>query len=440
MAVDVKTVRRIIVFARFPEAGRVKTRLIPALGPAGALRLHRQLVLRTLRTAEEACRSCRAQLELHFDGAGQDRIESWLGDTWRVRLQGAGDLGERIARGFEEGFRDNSGAIILIGSDCPGLSPEILSNAFESLGQNQVVLGPATDGGYYLVGLARPIPELFRDISWGGDRVLEQSLNQLRRIGVVPALLPELPDIDRPADLETWRRLVDSEAVGPPRIAVIIPTLNEAAGILRTLQSVQREKPYELIVVDAGSSDSTARLAADLGARVISSKPGRARQMNAGAAKARGELLLFLHADTTLPATWHNLVPECLLRPGVVAGAFGFEIDGRVAGKTFLEWGTNLRSSWRQMPYGDQGLFLRRALFEEEGGFANLPIMEDYEFIRRLRRRGKIMTLGEKAITSARRWQRLGLLRATVLNQALIAGYHLGVDPNKLANAYRKAH
>lgn len=174
---------------RLPEPGRVKTRLIPTLGPEGAVRLHRRLALRTLRTAEAACRACGAQGELHFDAGDQNRMQSWLGDNRRVRLQAAGDLGRRMPGVFEEVFRDNCGAIILIGRDCPGLSREILSNAFKILDQNQVVLEPATDGGYYLVGLVRPIPVLFCGISWGGERVLTQSLNKPKanrhRAGIV---------------------------------------------------------------------------------------------------------------------------------------------------------------------------------------------------------------------------------------------------------------
>ena len=170
---------------------------------------------------------------------------------------------------------------------------------------------------------------------------------------------------------------------------------------------------------------------------VLSSKPGRARQMNAGAAAAEGGSLLFLHADTLLPPGWAEVVPRTLRAPGVAAGAFRFRIAGSFAGKSFIEWTTGFRSRWLQRPYGDQGLFLTRALFEEMGGFADLPIMEDYEFSARLRRRGRIVTVGEAALTSARRWQTLGVVRTTLRNQWMLAGYHLGVSPQKLATRYR---
>jgi rSAM/selenodomain-associated transferase 2 len=220
---------------------------------------------------------------------------------------------------------------------------------------------------------------------------------------------------------------------------VIIPTLNEAGSILASLKSVQQESPHEVIVVDGGSADATCPLAADSGARIVVSKARRATQMNAGAARATGDLLLFLHADTTLPRLWSRLVAGALGSSGVSAGAFGFAIAADFSGKRIVEWGTNWRSRRRQMPYGDQALFLRRELFEEEGGFADLPIMEDYEFVRRLRRRGRIVTLAERAITSGRRWQQLGVFRTTLRNQLMIAGYHLGICPDTLASAYRRA-
>ena len=396
------------------------------------------MVLHAVRNARAACEACNAQLELHFDGADETAIQQWLGDSTHIRLQSTGDLGQRMARAFAQGFQDQAGAIVLIGSDCPGLTPEILAEAFERLEQSTVVLGPASDGGYYLVGLTGPVPELFRGVSWGTDQVLAQSFKILNRIGVNPALLPELADIDRPEDLVTWRQIVDVEESVPRRISVIIPTLNEAGSIVPTLKSVQEERPHEVIVVDGGSTDETCRLAADSGVRVISSRARRATQMNAGAAGVTGNVLLFLHADTTPPRFWSRLVTEALGNTGVAAGAFGFGIAEEFSGRRMLEWATNWRSRWRQMPYGDQALFLTRELFEEEGGFADLPIMEDYEFVRRLRRRGRIVTLAERAITSGRRWQQHGVLRTTIRNQLMIARYHLGVSPDTLASGYRK--
>jgi hypothetical protein len=146
---------------------------------------------------------------------------------------------------------------------------------------------------------------------------------------------------------------------------------------------------------------------------------------------------LFLHADTIVPPAWAEVVVRTLRAPGIAAGAFHFRIAGNFPGKSFIEWSTGIRSHWLQRPYGDQGLFLTRTLFEELGGFADLPIMEDYEFAGRLRRRGRIVTVGEPALTSPRRWETLGVLRTTMRNQWVLAAYHLGVSPQKLATRYR---
>jgi hypothetical protein len=159
--------------------------------------------------------------------------------------------------------------------------------------------------------------------------------------------------------------------------------------------------------------------------------------MNAGAAQATGNVLLFLHADTLLPDNWTRVVTETLKTPGVVAGSFGFRVAERFPGRWLVEWTTNLRSRWFQNPYGDQTQFLRRAMFEELGGFADLPIMEDYELNQRLRKLGRVVTAEAAAITSGRRWKRLGVVRTTLTNKMMIAGFHLGVCPHKLARFYR---
>ena len=146
---------------------------------------------------------------------------------------------------------------------------------------------------------------------------------------------------------------------------------------------------------------------------------------------------MFLHADTLLPDGYAELIRRALDNPATVAGAFRFQTDGSGAAMRLVEWGTNIRSALFQWPYGDQGLFMERRVFDEIGGYSPLPIMEDYELVRRLRRRGPVATLDAAAITSARRWQRLGALRTTVRNLAMIAGFRAGVPPERLARFYR---
>jgi rSAM/selenodomain-associated transferase 2 len=221
-------------------------------------------------------------------------------------------------------------------------------------------------------------------------------------------------------------------------ISIIIPTYNEAERLAVVLPELVLLPDAEVLVVDCGSKDNTADTARALGARVLESHPGKAAQMNSGAQAARGDILLFLHGDTRLTPGFTKQVRAALSQPGVAAGAFRLIINGGGFGLRIIEWLANIRSRVLQMPYGDQAIFVRADLFSALGGFPDLPIMEDFELVRRLKRKGRIVILPLAATTSARRWEKLGVLQTTVINQAIIAGYLLGVNPLKLAEWYRK--
>jgi rSAM/selenodomain-associated transferase 2 len=223
-----------------------------------------------------------------------------------------------------------------------------------------------------------------------------------------------------------------------PKISIIIPVLNEAAKIQETLTRVLETTNVEVIVVDGGSRDETVEIAKSLGVKVISANLGRASQMNAGAAIANGDILLFLHADTLLPTNFDTLICLALQDRGTIAGAFELRIDSQLWGLRFIEKIVNARSRFFALPYGDQGIFLKAAIFEQVGGFPNLPIMEDFELMRHLKNEGRITILPASVITSGRRWQKLGVVKTTLINQLVIIGYFLGVSPHKLLNFYRR--
>ncbi|MDY6803019.1 MAG: TIGR04283 family arsenosugar biosynthesis glycosyltransferase [Cyanobacteriota bacterium] len=221
------------------------------------------------------------------------------------------------------------------------------------------------------------------------------------------------------------------------KISVIIPVLNEASAIARTIASARVAADLEIIVVDGGSRDGTVETAESLGVRVLQSPPGRAMQMNSGAREAGGEILLFLHGDTILPPEFDKSIRLALAKAKVVAGAFELKIEGTMGGLSIVEKMVNWRSRYLQMPYGDQAIFLTSKIFWQIGGFPEMPIMEDFELIRRLQRRGKIETLPMPVVTSPRRWQKLGVLRTTLINQLVIIAYFLGISPERLARWYR---
>jgi len=224
----------------------------------------------------------------------------------------------------------------------------------------------------------------------------------------------------------------------PERISIIIPVLNEAANLPATLVNTQMGVNVEVIVVDGGSQDGTSQLAQSLGVKVLSSPGGRACQMNAGAKAATGSILLFLHADTLLPIGFDTLVRKALFAANTAAGAFKLQIDASLLGVRLVESGVNWRSRWLQMPYGDQAIFLKTEVFHDIGGFPQLPIMEDFELIRRLKRQGRIVIVPVPVLTSGRRWQKLGVLKTTLINQLVIFAYLVGVPPERIVLWYRR--
>ena len=464
--------QEVILFSRYPEPGKTKTRLIPSLGPDKAARLQYLMTEHALRRINEFSQSNTAHVEIRFDGGSRALMKSAFGAGPTYLPQGDGDLGFRMARAFAEAFRIGMKRVVIIGSDCPQITSRILEEAFHSLLTYDIVLGPATDGGYYLIGLKRYAPTLFIDIPWGTDQVLAITMEQADQAGLSITLLEELSDIDRPEDMEVWEKAVQenygrswdeldtnlskksifsvkhatdrnstpmnlseipidrADSTNCELISVIIPTLNEEAYIPATLLRALQVPNVELVVIDGGSADRTTTYARNLGAQVITSTRGRAAQMNEGAKVAQGDILLFLHADTLLPDGWADRIREVLALPDIACGAFEFRLDAMFPGSRVIERLTNLRSYLFHMPYGDQAIFVKSDLFHKIGGYPNLPIMEDFELVRRLRNLGNVGIAPFPAMTSARRWRQVGACKTTLVNQLVIVAYMAGLSPN----------
>jgi rSAM/selenodomain-associated transferase 2/rSAM/selenodomain-associated transferase 1 len=427
------------VFTRYPEPGRAKTRLIAALGPQGAARLQYRMAREALDVARSLLPG--TETEVCFSGGDRRRMAALFGSDLRYRAQKGTELGERMYNALAEAVRSGSGPTVLAGTDCPGLSVDILRAAFERLADADLVLGPATDGGYYLVGI-RPscsldkVKTLMQGMQWGTDSVLAETRRRAALMGLRTETVATLQDMDEPGDLALlpagWGR------ERGPFLSVVIPALNEEGTLGSTLEGMRGAEQVETVLADGGSSDSTVAIAQDHGARIVRSERGRAGQMNAGAAASRGDVLLFLHADTVPPFLFEAFIRTGLGRPGICGGSFRFALQEDVPGGGLIAAMVNARSRVFGLPYGDQGLFCTRQAFDVLGGYPEVPILEDVHLVRGLKEQGRLLLVPETAATSARRWRRLGPLRTTLINQAIMAGYLLGVKERSLARLYRQ--
>ncbi|MBW1880006.1 MAG: TIGR04283 family arsenosugar biosynthesis glycosyltransferase [Deltaproteobacteria bacterium] len=438
----------ICVFAKPPVPGGVKTRLAPAMGQDGAAALARAFLADTWATVTGVpwATPVIASTTEDPEALGVD------GDT-EVWLQGEGDLGARMERVISRALRSGPWAIA-IGADSPGLPQTQLDAARDALQEADAVLGPTPDGGYYLLGLRRCPPGLLGELPWSQSNTLVATRRRLEERGLTVRMLPPFFDVDEPRDLRRLRAFLDQfPDAAPhtrrvlttrvpllkPRLSVVIPVLDEERRIevrLRELGAMQGID--EVVVVDGSSTDRTREIVKQFPAvRLLSAPRGRARQLNAGANVALGEVLLFLHADVSLPVDAAAHVEQVLADPANVAGAFRTWTVAEDPPWLFgpLLHLADLRSRLTRHPYGDQALFVRREVFEALGGFPDIPLMEDYAFSREIRRRGRIGLARARVHVSGRRF-----IARPVFYTALVwsypALYRWGVPPEMLARWY----
>lgn len=422
--------RRLIVFGRYPVPGRVKSRLIPFVGELGAAELQRRW---TERAIDISLGAFLAPVEFCCTGGRLGQIHRWLGRRMvSIRPQTNGDLGSRMKSAIDTALGQGCQQVVLIGTDVPQMESRHLAAAFETLADHDVVLGPTLDGGYWLVGCRRPA-DIFTDMAWGSSDVLNQTLAAADKQGLSVAQLAPLNDMDTEADLVAWQ---PQKQWRRPYLTVIIPALNEASFVTAAVQQVQ-SPDIQTIVVDGGSTDGTAARAEEAGAKVIDAPPGRALQQNAGARLAAGQVLLFLHADARLPTGFAQQIFETLMDRRTVLGAFEFKTDYHHRGMQLIEKAVHIRSKVFHLPYGDQALFMPKAVFENVGGFPQVPIAEDLFLVRRLAGLGRIGLAPGAVITSGRLWRAMGIWRYTIINYLIAGGCLLGIDPRQMAPLYR---
>ncbi|XP_052781882.1 uncharacterized protein LOC128218285 isoform X2 [Mya arenaria] len=412
--------KEIIVFTRYPIPGKAKTRLIPALGPKAAARLQVIMTEHVVNSLQRVYHlDWSTQVTLQYNGGRKDQMEYWLsrklcGMQCNYRQQAEGDLGTKLKSAVKDSFSRGNENVFVIGADIPGIDVKVIGSAFDTLKlpQHDMVLGPAEDGGYYLIGFSRAalkyIDYIFDEIEWGTEKVFQQQLQKAKDLNAHVAVLPyKLRDVDTEEDISVFEGEVgvSREQLMDQAWSVIIPTLNEEHNIKKCIDSVLQQATdtgniREIVISDGGSTDNTITCVQELAntspvpIHVVHSDPGRGSQLIAGTEQSTGEKLLFLHADTRLPHGYDTLALNCLSTPGVVAGAFRFQLD-ILAEKDLqkkepwwfilqmkgLTWGTCVRGEKHELPYGDQCLFLDRRTYRHVGGFPPFRLMEDYAMV-----------------------------------------------------------
>ena len=435
----------LIFFMKAPVLGRVKTRLAEGIGDKNATTLYRLMCEHLLNLTVPH----NTDVIVAYDDEERTALPAYL-EGKSLFYQSGNDLGERMKNAFEAVFDKGYKRAILVGSDIPDVDGRILEEAFALLSSHDAILSPTEDGGYYLIGFHAHTfcKEVCEGIAYSQSDVYANTLLKLSPLRVAKGEM--LCDIDT---LEDLRAFTCKEKQTPfmqfaqgilndlPRISVIIPVYHEDETLLHTLshlKAMAHAQNYEIIVVDTHENTTVERLHVSA-ARIAFSDKGRSKQMNEGARKARGEMLLFLHADTLLPYHWDKKIENALHVNK--AGAFSLGINTSHLGLFCIETMANLRTQMTKIPYGDQAHFFQTSFFRALGGYAHIALMEDVEIMKRLKKRGqKIALLKSKVLTSPRRWHKEGIFYVTLRNRTLSFLYWLGVSPIKLSRFYKTHH
>lgn len=438
--------RAVIIFTRAPRPGQTKTRMMPHLTAVQCARLHTCF----LKDIAGQCRGLGADILVSYTPKeGREELEQILGPAAGWFPQEGDSLGERMYRAIAQAFARGCGSCLLIGTDVPELKKESLEKAFAILEEKDAVFGRTGDGGYYLVGMKRPLREAFSLDAYGHGQVLEETLEEMREAGLAVGFTDTLEDMDTPEDLRGYRRrMVDDTDLKKTftgrylarisRISIIVPVYNES----RTIEQMQSQlRPLlgrcEILLVDGGSTDDTLEKI-DPAFRIIHSSKGRAFQMNEGARKSSGDILFFLHCDSQLPD--HPLERIRRVMRDHRAGCFGIAFHSKNFFMFTCRVISNHRVKDRKVMFGDQGIFVDRALFFEAGMFPEIPIMEDYQFSLTLKEMGVKLGMADRRIyTSDRRFPKgtIPKLRLMWKMNRLRKMYRDGMDTEELARMYR---
>jgi rSAM/selenodomain-associated transferase 1/rSAM/selenodomain-associated transferase 2 len=383
-----------IIFTRVPVPGETKTRLMPYFTPKKCAMLHSCF----LKDIAASCKDIKADIFVCYTPADKEsKLHDIFGEISYFPQEG-NDLGARMFNAIERVLKIGYGSCILVGTDVPEMRACDIRSAFRILEKKDVVFGPSEDGGYYLVGMKKPIREVFEKQTYGHGSVLENTIRALSEKNISVGLGTEKYDIDTREDISKYRdrmrknKFLQKTETGKylmktAKISVIVPTYNEEKTIRPLIKQLREIKDKcEIIFVDGGSTDKTLEYI-DPDFRVLHSPKGRAIQMNLGAGSSTGDIIFFLHCDSELPNRPLEQI-RCVMKDYRV-GCFGIAFHSLNFFMFTCRIISNHRIKDRNVVFGDQGIFIDRKLFFDMGMFPEIPIMEDYQFSLGLKARGE---------------------------------------------------
>ncbi len=430
----------LLIFLRYPDAGKVKRRLSEEVGSERAAEVYEKLIRRTLGVAcDFKRRAPEARVVLfHTPQDAVEKLKNKFSGPWEFCPQQGEHLGERMANALRAAFATGANKAVLIGTDLSDIEATDIEGAFRNIGEKVAVLGPAADGGFYLIGTDRPIDAPLDFSTWGTGEVFPRTVRELEANGFRIHLAAERHDVDCKSDLDR----LGGDFLFAGSLSIIIPTLADAQKLSPLLLYLESSlwPGDEIVVVQGGAFDKVALRRISPSLAVVSTGKGRGIQQNAGAILSRGTILFFLHDDSIPPPEFPYLIRRACRDYHAALGCFKLRFlpSNRALG-LIAAW-ANLRTALFKLPYGDQGLFCRREAFERVGGFGRSYLMEDVILAGKFRKmgqgRGAISILPVPVYSSSDRYLRKGILKASLLNHSIFLLAALGRDERILYRKY----
>ncbi len=428
----------LLIFLRYPEPGMVKRRLAETVGPQRAAEAYEKLIRRTLGVACDFKRRMpEVRITLYYTPVDSaEALRNKFRGPWEFCPQQGEHLGARMENALRAAFATGAHKVVLIGTDLANIEATDIEWAFGNTVEKVAVLGPASDGGFYMIGTDRPVDAPFRFTTWGTGEIFSRTARALRATGFRIRQAAQRNDVDRKPDLDR----LDRDLVFSCSISVIIPTLTEAQKLSPLLTYLQNSiwPGDEIIVVQGGSFPKAAVRRISPSLTFAYTRKGRGIQQNIGAMLAGGQILFFLHDDTVPPPEFPYLIRQACLDDLAALGCFKLRfLPSNRALELIAAW-ANLRTALFKLPYGDQGLFCKKEVFEKAGGFGRSYLLEDVNLVRKLRKMGRraVSILPAPVYSSADRYLRKGILKASLANHRTFLLAALGRDERTLYRSY----